>query len=219
MNEFDVTLCKFYDNEICYNEECPVKYCDGYQCIYKEINLLREHCKFIDETNKILNDAKESLLKENEELRKLNKANADNYVRWRDKKEEETEKYQELKDFADSLEFKGINKQLQQLKVDNEKLKKQYNCYACGNCNGKEDYINLEKHHNGLRKQYDKYSHCLDEIEEYIYSDCEYNDGCDRNICMKCKYSSIHDKRILQLIKQAKKGELKNAHKLGLYKT
>lgn len=70
MNDFDVTLCKFYDNEICYNEECPIKYCEGYQCIYKELSLLREHCKFIDETNKILNKQKESLLKENEELRK-----------------------------------------------------------------------------------------------------------------------------------------------------
>lgn len=47
-------------------------------------------------------------------------------------------------------------KQLKRLQEDNEKIKKQYNCYACGNCKGKEDYINLEKHHKGLRKQFDE---------------------------------------------------------------
>lgn len=47
-------------------------------------------------------------------------------------------------------------KQFKRLQEENEKIKKQYNCYACGNCNGKEDYINLEKHHKGLRKQFDE---------------------------------------------------------------
>ena len=47
-------------------------------------------------------------------------------------------------------------KQLKRLQEENEKIKKQYNCYACGNCNGKEDYIHLEKHHKGLRKQFDE---------------------------------------------------------------
>lgn len=45
---------------------------------------------------------------------------------------------------------------IDRLKQENKKIKKQYNCYACGNCNGKEDYINLEKHHKGLRKQFDE---------------------------------------------------------------
>ena len=77
--------------------------------------------------------------------------------------------------YGGSLEFCLCEKnqdcdfrQLQQLKQENEELKKQYNCYACGNCNGKEDYINLEKHHIGLRKQYDKYSQCLDEINKIL---------------------------------------------------
>ena len=30
-------------------------------------------------------------------------------------------------------------KQLTELKAENERLKTQYNCYACGNCKGKED--------------------------------------------------------------------------------
>ena len=48
-------------------------------------------------------------------------------------------------------------KEVKELKIENERLKKQYNCYACGSCKGKEDYTNLEKHHKGLRKQFEKY--------------------------------------------------------------
>ena len=44
-------------------------------------------------------------------------------------------------------------------------LKKQYNCYACGTCNGKEDYINLERHHIGLRKSFDELHKQLDQLK------------------------------------------------------
>ena len=50
----------------------------------------------------------------------------------------------------------------------------------------------------------DRYRKALEEIEEYIYTDCEYNDGCDRNICIRCDYSNVHDKRILDIINKAK---------------
>lgn len=50
----------------------------------------------------------------------------------------------------------------------------------------------------------EKHEQALDEIEEYIYTDCEYNDGCDRNICIRCKYSNVHDKRILAIISKVK---------------
>lgn len=50
----------------------------------------------------------------------------------------------------------------------------------------------------------DEYKKALEEIEEYIYTDCEYNDGCDRNICIRCKYSNVHDKRILDIISKVK---------------
>lgn len=43
-------------------------------------------------------------------------------------------------------------------------------------------------------------------IEEYIYTDCEYNDGCDRHICIRCKYSNTHDKRILDIINKVEDG-------------
>lgn len=55
--------------------------------------------------------------------------------------------------------------QLCKFKTENELIKAQYNCYACGNCKGKEDYINLEKHHKGLRKQFDKKVRALQEIK------------------------------------------------------
>lgn len=48
------------------------------------------------------------------------------------------------------------------------------------------------------------YRKALDEIDEYIYTDCEYNDGCDRHICIRCNYSNVHDKRILDIINKAK---------------
>ena len=46
-----------------------------------------------------------------------------------------------------------------------EELKKQYNCYACGTCKGKEDYKNLETHHIGLRKSFDKLHEQLDQLK------------------------------------------------------
>ena len=75
------------------------------------------------------------LKKENEELK--------TYIQKMDKPE--------IKTIDSEIALKNI-----ELQQENEKIKKQYNCYACGNCNGTEDYINLEKHHKGLRKQFDE---------------------------------------------------------------
>ena len=63
-------------------------------------------------------------------------------------------------------EFIGGCSELRRLKQENETIKKQYNCYACGGCNGKEDYINLEKHHLGLRKQFDRYYQAIQKIKK-----------------------------------------------------
>ena len=75
------------------------------------------------------------LKKENEDLK--------TYIQKMDKPE--------IKTIDSEIALKNI-----ELRQENEKIKKQYNCYACGNCGGKEDYINLEKHHKGLRKQFDE---------------------------------------------------------------
>lgn len=73
-------------------------------------------------------------------------------------------------------------KQLKRLEQENEKIKKQYNCYACGNCKGTEDYINLEKHHKGLRKQFD-------EIQA-LFND-EYFKGLDKQTVIELAKKSI----------------------------
>lgn len=62
-----------------------------------------------------------------------------------------------------------------------------------------EKYIDLEQ-------ECENYKQALEEIEEYIYTDCEYNDGCDRHICIRCKYSNTHDKRILDIINKVEDG-------------
>lgn len=71
---------------------------------------------------------------------------------------------------AELKAYKDVNEDFktawEELKAENELIKTQYNCYACGNCKGKEDYINLEKHHKGLRKQFDKKVQTLQEIKE-----------------------------------------------------
>ena len=53
----------------------------------------------------------------------------------------------------------------EKLKQQCDELKKQYNCYACGTCNGKEDYRNLERHHIGLRKSFDELHKQLDQLK------------------------------------------------------
>ncbi|MBQ3943261.1 MAG: hypothetical protein II669_02990 [Elusimicrobia bacterium] len=87
------------------------------------------------EKNVQLQKENEGLKKENEELK--------TYIQKMDKPE--------IKTIDSEIALKNI-----ELQKENEKIKKQYNCYACGNCNETEDYINLEKHHKGLRKQFDE---------------------------------------------------------------
>lgn len=68
-----------------------------------------------------------------------------------------------------------------ELKAENERLKTQYNCYACGNCKGKEDYKNLEKHHIGLRKQFDKKVQTLQEIKAIAEYSIMHNEKLNSN--------------------------------------
>lgn len=67
--------------------------------------------------------------------------------------------------------------QLQRLKEENERLKKQYNCYACDSCSGKEDYINMKRHTENAIKTVHKYSQALQEIREI--ADIIYNTNCN----------------------------------------
>ncbi len=71
-----------------------------------------------------------------------------------------------------SLNCSGIKdcyfKQLKRAEQACEELKKQYNCYACGTCNGKEDYKNMQRHCEKAIIQNHKYKQALDEIEKII---------------------------------------------------
>lgn len=87
--------------------------------------------------------------------------------------------------------------QLCKLKAENKLIKTQYNCYACGNCKGKEDYINLEKHHKGLRKQFDKKIQTLQEIKAIAESRTKTED-----YLLGQEYTELVD-RILDLITKA----------------
>lgn len=84
-----------------------------------------------------------------------------------------------------------------ELKEENARIKQQYNCYACGNCKGKEDYINLEKHHKGLRKQFDKQNKKLRDIHEIVQDYCnackefEPEKSEDKKTCLYCNYGKI----------------------------
>ena len=100
------------------------------------------------------------------------------------------------------LDFEVQKKEV--FETENERLKTQYNCYACGNCKGKEDYINLEKHHIGLRKQFDKKVQTLQEIKAIADARCnECKYGKDGITCKfgDCGEAKLH--LITQLITKA----------------
>ena len=65
-------------------------------------------------------------------------------------------------------ELDRLEEKCEALEAENNKLKTQYNCYACGSCKGKEDYINLEKHHKGLRTEFDRLHREIRRLKWYL---------------------------------------------------
>lgn len=56
---------------------------------------------------------------------------------------------------AEGLNFQ--QERADKLEQECEELKKQYNCYACDTCKGKEDYRNLKRHcENAIRALHNK---------------------------------------------------------------
>ena len=54
-------------------------------------------------------------------------------------------------------ENEELKEKLQAKEQECEELRKQYNCNACGTCNGKEDYKNMQKHCEKAIAQNHKY--------------------------------------------------------------
>ena len=88
-----------------------------------------------------------------------------------------TNKINRLEEEKNTLELllEGKNNQYNAATQECEKLKKQYNCNACGSCNGKEDYKNMQRHCEKVIAQNHKYKQALDEIEEL----CKNHPFCD----------------------------------------
>ena len=95
-------------------------------------------------------------------------------------------------------------KQLVREKEECEKLKKQYNCYACDTCNGKEDYIQLKKHcENAIKALHNKQAELnrlkadnkqLKEELSKVYEDIKLSP-----LCYKCDEEECLQKEINQL--------------------
>ena len=180
----DVAGCKDYDDGICCNDYVLTLSCEKTNCMYKQLKKLQqENEKFIKVTN-------DSIIEQEKQIAKINNLKQENA---------------ELKAYKDVNEdFKTA---WEELKAENERLKTQYNCYACGNCNGKEDYINLEKHHKGLRKQFEKYyQQTLDDeiiINELYQTLQEIKAIVKENIAKNLGWRSELEYEILQKITKA----------------
>ena len=91
--------------------------------------------------------------------------------------------------------YKGI---IDSDKQENERLKKQYNCYACDSCGGKEDYINMKRHTENAIKTVHKYSQALQEIRDMAKE--QLQDVSDR--CINTTPMYIVHKHILAKINE-----------------
>ena len=61
-----------------------------------------------------------------------------------------------------------LNKMVEAKEQECERLKKQYNCYACDTCKGKEDYINLKRHcENAIKTLHNKHVE-LDQLKQTL---------------------------------------------------
>lgn len=107
--------------------------------------------------------------------------------------------------------------EIEELKLENEKLKKQYNCYACDTCGGKEDYRNMRRHcenaitslHN-VRAENEKLKEGITKLQDPRYQIAKVNEGyynrmikyrqclkeikeivknCDNGKCFSCEYN------------------------------
>ena len=101
----------------CYDFKAPIfcnEYldgeCEGHHCYWEEIKRLkqenetiREHCKQVDETNKILYKEKCDLIQENEELNKRFERRGELMVMVVKKRERYRSALEEIRDYAENI--------------------------------------------------------------------------------------------------------------------
>lgn len=178
----DVSGCSYYNPLGNYNCGGTKKCSQWTNCYFKQLARKTQEC---------------------EALKKRNEDNERFYLKQYAKKDSE------VLDLTHNLNVK--TQECENLKSEEKYLKQC--CQKAGEELAKHSFSYDGKEKNlvvqamELNEKYEKLEKALKEIEEYIYTDCEYNDGCDRNICIRCKYSNVHDKRILDIISKAKDGE------------
>lgn len=96
-----------------------------------------------------------------------------------------------------------LSKQLEQKEQECEKLKKQYNCYACDTCKGKEDYRNIKIHcENAIKSlhnkqaEYDQLKAENEQLKEELSK--VYEDIKLSPLCYKCDEKERLQKEINQ---------------------
>lgn len=198
----DVSGCKnsrYYDNichcDLCYTE----KTCKDFKnCYYKQLKRKEREYEELERQFEIM---KKDMLectacRATSTLKKqLDQLKAEN-----DELKEEVDQLEEdLKEECTRCAITNqLDKQIEDLQAENEKLKTQYNCYACGNCKGREDYINMARHCENAIKTNHKYKQALDEIEEYCTQQ-------QRN--MNLNPNRLTEEDILDIINKAKEQE------------
>lgn len=89
-------------------------------------------------------------------------------------REEKAIRLEELYQIREQIAFRNdeIEVEKRRLKEVNAKLqetlRKQYKCYSCGTCNGKEDYINMQRHCENAIKAVQKLNGEIDGLNEKL---------------------------------------------------
>lgn len=91
----------------------------------------------------------------------------------------------ETVDMDCAFEIEKLKEQLRVKEQECERLRKQYNCNACGTCNGKEDYKNMQRHCEKAIAQNHKYKQELNPFKD------PYFKGLDNQIIAGLAKKSI----------------------------
>ena len=218
IDDVDVSGCR-YAEPTATTPKCAINdwiHCDGHNCYYKQLKrkeqeyeeLRQYHNKCCEEFEK---EKKEWLEKYNQVSRGFFNGDYCNTEHCNLLKVKEQECKQLKGKLIVTLGKEG-------LRQSEKELKKQYNCYACDTCKGKEDYINLKRHcENAIKSLHNKHAE-LDQLkgeQNKIKTICdnhfdEYEMGClDLSDAIESLLER-YDNAITNLIKERKQLRTEN---------